>query len=129
MKKAAPFIFFGIIITFFIIRDVIRNNNISKNRRYSAGTFYRVTASVDGGPLGEFEFKFNGKSIEGSTGLQSKKVIEAGKYYLVEFDSKNPKNCKIDVMKEISPETFQKMPDSGWLIRPRFKERKKIPDG
>lgn len=123
MKKVAPFIFFGIVIAFFIIRDVIRNNNISKNRRYSAGTFYRVTSSVDGGPLGEFEFKFNGKLIAGSTGLQSKKVIEAGTYYLVEFDSKNPKNCKIDIMKEISPEALKRMPDSGWVTPPLFTKR------
>ncbi|MFT3675211.1 MAG: hypothetical protein QM781_04870 [Chitinophagaceae bacterium] len=128
MKKAAPLIFFGIIIMFFVIRNVIRNNNISKNRRYSAGSFYRVTVSVDGGPLGEFEFKFNGKSTTGGTTLQSSRAIELGKYYLVEFDSENPKNCRIDIRKEISPEILKKMPDSGWTIRPRFTERKRIAD-
>lgn len=128
MRKVVPFIFFGIIITFFVIRNVIRNSNISKNRRYSAGAFYRVTASVDGGPLGEFEFKFNGKSVKGGTTLQSKRVIEIGKYYLVEFDYKNPKNCKIDIRKEISPDIFQKIPDNGWIIRPHFTERKRIAD-
>lgn len=128
MKKAAPFIVFGIVIVFFVIKDVIRNNKLLKNHRYAAGIFYRVSASVDGGPLGEYRFKSNGKVYESSTVLNNKKVVEIGKYYLVKFSPDNPQNCKIDIEKEISSETLQTLPDSGWLNSPPFIKRENIPE-
>lgn len=127
MKKAAPFIFFGIIIAFFVIKDAIRNNKLSKNHRFSSGAFYRITASVDGGPLGEFKFLFNKKWIKSSIVLRNKKTVEIGKYYLVKFNPNNPNSCKIDIEKEISPEIFQSLPDSGWLNPPPFTKRENIP--
>ena len=126
MKKAAPFIFFGIVITFFVIKDAIRNNKLSKNHRYSAGTFYRVSASVDGGPLGEFKFKFTSKWIASNTVLRNKSSVEIGKYYLVKFNPDNPNTCRIDIKKEISSATLQTLPDSGWLTPPPFTKRENI---
>jgi hypothetical protein len=118
MKKAAPFIFFGAIILFFVIKDAINNNKLSKNHRYAAGVFFRVSSSVDGGPLGEYSFKFNGNLIESSIGLENKRSVEIGKYYLVKFNPGNPKNCKIDIKKELSPTIIQSAPDSGWQSPP-----------
>jgi hypothetical protein len=128
MRKAAPFIFFGIVIAFFVIKDAIRNNKLSKNHRYSAGTFYRVSASVDGGPLGEYYYIFRGRRINGSMTLIDKSSVEIGKYYLLKFSPDNPNNCKIDIKKEISTETLQALPDSGWLKVPPFTKRENIPE-
>jgi hypothetical protein len=128
MKKAAPFIFFGIIIAFFGIKDAIQSNKLSKNHRYSAGTFYRVSASVDGGPLGEYYYTFLGHRINGSMTLINKSSVEIGKYYLVKFSPDNPKNCKIDIQKEIILSVFQTLPDSGWINPPLVVIRENIPE-
>ncbi len=118
MKKYIFVIIIVVLVAFVWIKNYLRDQQISKNPRYSAGVFYDISSAVDGGPTGRYRFRFLNEWFKSDIVLEDQNVVKMGKYYLVKFSADKPNYSKIYISKEVSEELLRQMPDSGWIKSP-----------
>ena len=121
-NKYVPFIFFGLIISFFVIRNFIHEKKLNEAPRYTIGKVSDVSSTVDGGPMAEYTFQVNGKTYSGIFSLPSRDRREPGPKmmandkFLVKFVSDNPSISY--PLTEIKFNDTATAPYNGWTKMP-----------
>jgi hypothetical protein len=117
MRKFTPILIFGTILLFFVIKIWIRHRDLEDSHRYTVGAFFRISTAVDGGPLGEFKFRYKGNEFTSDIVLSSKENIDLNVYYLVKFNPRNPKNSRIFITNKFKKDVD--FPDTAWITVPQ----------
>jgi hypothetical protein len=121
-NKYLPFLFFGLVTTFFVIRNLIHEKNLKDASRYTVGHVKEISTVVDGGPMAEYTYQVNGKTYNGVFTLPSQEKsnpepkLSVNVKFLVKFNLKNP---AINFpMTEVRLRDTAEAPDSGWAEIP-----------
>ena len=114
VKKYLPFVLFGIVITFFIVKILIENQILKSNHRYTVAIIKKISGAVDGGPDADFEYYVYGKSFSGFIEIKNfKKKVNVGDSFYLKFSTSSPRISEILVDMPIKC-PIQQIPDSGW---------------
>jgi hypothetical protein len=111
-KKYAPFIFFGCIIIFFAVREIIIKEKLRKNIRYTVGVVKKISVPVEGGPMADYEYEVNKKKYIGTFTINEKPEINIKDKFFVKFNVYSPNVSFPLVENKITIDLMA--PDSGW---------------
>ena len=84
-----------VVSAFFIIREIVIFKRLSKNTRYTIGIIKKVSSSVDGGPVADFNYSVAGKKFDKLAGIAAEETINENDSFIVEYNTHYPGTCKL----------------------------------
>jgi len=96
INKIAAFIMVGFLLFILIKRNIIDENKIESNFKFSEAVIYKIFYPVDGGPDAEFQYTVNKKIYKNRVTFNPiNQKITVGNKFLLKYYPPNPNISRI----------------------------------
>jgi len=111
--KITGIILFFIILNIIILKNIIDNQSLKRESRYTIGEITGVLANGNSGYRITFDYYVQGNKYSAFDGIYKNNKKLVGKRFYVKFSPNNYKNCKLLLDKPVLL-NIKEAPKEGW---------------